>query len=302
MAPSLALIIIFGLGTDYLFRRMKLPGLVGMLIAGVLVGPHLLNLMSPEMMTVSGDFRKIALVVILLRAGFELRRETLNRVGRAALIMSSVPAVFEILGVLLVAPRLLHISHVEALVLGSILAAVSPAVVVPLMIDFMDRGRGTKKGIPTLILGASSVDDVFVIVLFTVFLGMYGGTDANLFAKLAEIPVSLLLGIVVGIIPGYLLYRFKDLRGKLGLPHVGERVRNKRFGTRWKVIEEKEMWLGQPDPSNPGQEETRFVPAIHLRFWKEEDNSGTGTGKTVSYLYCPRDPSFQDHWEILYDW
>ncbi|MBW1725525.1 MAG: cation:proton antiporter, partial [Deltaproteobacteria bacterium] len=207
MAFSLALIIILGLVADYLFRRLQLPGLIGMLIVGVLVGPYVLNFMSPEMMRVSGDFRKIALIVILLRAGFELRRDALRRVGRAAVIMSAVPAVFEIGGVMLVAPWLLNITYLEAAILGSILAAVSPAVVVPLMIDFMDRGRGSKKGIPTMILGASSLDDVFVIVLFTVFLGMYGGDQSNIFIQLAEIPISITLGIIVGIIPGYFLYR-----------------------------------------------------------------------------------------------
>ena len=206
MAISIALIILLGLCGDYLFRQLKLPGLVGMLLVGVLIGPYLLNFISPEMMTVSGDFRKIALIVILLRAGFELRRDTLNRVGRAAVTMSAVPALFEIAGIILVAPRLLGISYLEAAILGSILGAVSPAVVVPLMIDFMDRGRGTKKGIPTLILGASSVDDVFVIVLFTVFLGMYGGGEVNLWVKLAEIPLSIVLGILAGLIPGYILY------------------------------------------------------------------------------------------------
>jgi len=206
MAISIAVIIILGLSADYLFRKLKVPGLVGMLLAGILVGPYVLGLMQPEMMAVSGDFRKIALIVILLRAGFELHRDTLNRVGRAALIMSTVPALFEMAGVMLVAPKLLHMSLLDAAILGSILAAVSPAVVVPLMIDFMDRGRGAKKGIPTLILGASSVDDVFVIVIFTILLGMHGGQEVNLWLKLAEIPVSIILGILAGIIPGYLLY------------------------------------------------------------------------------------------------
>lgn len=208
MAFSLALIIILGLGGDYLFKRLQLPGLIGMLIVGVLVGPYVLNFMSPEMMKVSGDFRKIALIVILLRAGFELRRDALKRVGRATVIMSSLPAVFEIGGVMLVAPRLLNMTYLEAAILGSILAAVSPAVVVPLMIDFMDRGRGAKKAIPTMILGASSLDDVFVIVLFTVFLGMYGGEQTNILMQLGAIPVSIVLGIIVGIIPGYFLTVF----------------------------------------------------------------------------------------------
>jgi len=207
LAFCLALIIILGLVADYLFKRIKLPGLIGMLLVGVITGPYVLDLMYPEMTTVSGDFRKIALIVILLRAGFELRRDQLARVGRAAVIMSSVPAVFEIAGVMLVAPKLLNLSYLDAAILGSVLAAVSPAVVVPLMIDFMDRGRGAKKGIPTLILGASSLDDVFVIVLFSVFLGMHGGGETNLLAKLAEIPISIVLGISIGLIPGYILYR-----------------------------------------------------------------------------------------------
>jgi NhaP-type Na+/H+ or K+/H+ antiporter len=207
MAVSLSIIVILGLFADYLFRKIKLPGLVGMLIVGILVGPYVLSLMRPEMMSVSADFRKIALIVILLRAGFELHRDTLNRVGRAAITMSAVPALFEMGGIMLVATRWLHISLLEAAILGAILAAVSPAVVVPLMIDFMDRGRGGKKGIPTLILGASSVDDVFVIVLFSIFLGMYGGGQVNIWAKLAEIPVSIVLGILVGLIPGYFLYK-----------------------------------------------------------------------------------------------
>ncbi|NDY42416.1 sodium:proton antiporter [Dissulfurirhabdus thermomarina] len=207
MDISIALVILLGLGGDWLFRRLRMPGLVGMLLVGILAGPYVLGLMAPEMMQVSGDFRKIALIVILLRAGFELRRDTLNRVGRTALLMSAVPAVFEIVGVTLVAPHLLGISTLEAAILGCILGAVSPAVVVPLMIDFMDRGRGAKKGIPTLVLAASSVDDVFVIVLFTIFLGMYGGGEVNVWAKLAEVPVSVALGIVAGVVPGYLLYR-----------------------------------------------------------------------------------------------
>lgn len=207
VAIGIALIVLLGLAGDIVFRKLRLPGLVGMLLVGVVAGPHVLDLFSQEVMSVSGDFRRIALIVILLRAGFELRRDTLHRVGRAALTMSAVPAVFEIVGVMLVAPRLLGISLLEAAILGSILGAVSPAVVVPLMIDFMDRGRGTKKGIPHLILGASSVDDVFVIVLFTAFLSMYGGGEVHLLAKLAEIPVSIVLGIIAGLIPGYILYR-----------------------------------------------------------------------------------------------
>jgi len=494
MAFSIALIILLGLGGDYLFRRLKLPGLVGMLLVGVLVGPYVLNLISPATMAVSGDFRKIALIVILLRAGFELRRDTLNRVGRAALLMSAVPAIFEILAVMWVAPGLLGISLLDAALLGSVLGAVSPAVVVPLMIDFMDRGRGTGKGIPTLVLGASSVDDVFVIVLFTIFLGMYGVGEVHIWNKLAQIPVSIVLGIAVGLVPGFVLlklfqkydwrppkrtivvlgvaifltwlesvterwvpiasllgvmaigfvileksepiahlisqklkklwvfaelllfvlvgaqvnihvawdaglagtavilaglffrsvgtylallgtpltvkeklfcvvayipkatvqaaigavplaagipsgeiilavavlsilltaplgavgimlvgekvldhsersaYRFKELRGKMDLPRVGERVRSKRYGTVWKVIEEKEIWL--PESADPQGEKPLpdLIPAVSLRYWKEDSSQGPGSGKTMSYRYSRIDPSFQAHWEILYDW
>ncbi|MDY6912369.1 MAG: cation:proton antiporter [Chloroflexota bacterium] len=496
MATSIALIIVLGLGADYLFRRLKLPGLVGMLIVGVLIGPYLLGLMSPEMMNVSGDFRKIALIVILLRAGFELHRDTLHRVGRAALIMSCVPAVFEIIAVVLVAPALLDISYMEAAILGAILAAVSPAVVVPLMIDFIDRGRGSKKAIPTMILAASSVDDVFVIVLFTIFMDMQVASNSSILTSVAEIPVSILLGIIVGLIPGYLLYRlfrkydwrppkrtllvlgvsiillwledavkqwvpvasllgvmaigfiileksepiahiisqklkklwvfaelllfvlvgaqvdvhvaweagmagiavifiglaarsigtylsllgtplnrneklfcvvayipkatvqaaigavplaagvasgdlilavavlsivltaplgaigikvmgdrvldhgeagrtpykFRQLRESQGLPHVGERVRNKNYDTVWKVIEEKESWIEIGPATGEPAESGQPIPAIDIRFWHEDADRGSGRGKTISHRYSRIDAPFDNHWEILYDW
>lgn len=210
MALSLAFIVLIGLLADSLFRRMRLPGLVGMLIVGVLVGPHALNILRPDMMAVSGDFRKIALIVILLRAGLELRRDTLHRVGPYALSMSAIPALFEIAAITLLAPGLLGLSWLEAAILGSILGAVSPAVVVPLMIGFMERGKGAEKGIPTLILGASAIDDVFVIVIFTVLLGMSGGGPINWTGQILSIPVSIVLGILSGLIIGYLLYRLYD--------------------------------------------------------------------------------------------
>lgn len=206
MAISISVIIILGLAADYIFRKMKFPGIVGILVMGIVSGPYALGLIRPEMMAVSSDFQKIALIVILLRAGLELPKETLNRVGGTALTMSAVPVIFEIIGVALVAPKLLHMSWLEAAILGAILSAVSPAVVVPLMISLMDRGRGAKKGIPTMILGASCLSDVFVIVVFTILLGMYGGAKVNLWLKLSQIPISVILGILVGIIPGYMLY------------------------------------------------------------------------------------------------
>jgi NhaP-type Na+/H+ or K+/H+ antiporter len=494
MATSLAIIIVLGILADYLFRRLKMPGLVGMLLAGVLCGPYVFDLMAPEMMAVSADFRKIALIVILLRAGFELRRDALHRVGRAALLMSSVPAIFEITGVMLAARVLLHFDYLEAALLGAILGAVSPAVVVPLMIDFMDRGRGTAKGIPTLVLAASSIDDVFVIVLFTIFLGMRGPGDVHLWAKLGEIPISIGLGILVGLIPGYLLYKlftrydwrppkrtivvmgvaifitwletaveawvpvagllgvmaigfvileksepiahlisqklkklwvfaelllfvlvgaqvnvrvawdagaagmaviavglifrsvgtylsvlgtplsvkerlfcvvayipkatvqaaigalplaagvpggdvilavavlsilitaplgavgiavvgervlgagergdigFRRLREQMQLARVGERVRSKRFGTVWKVIEEKETWIAAADSGQPPLAGNGRMPAIYLRYWKPDTGNGPGKGRTLNYRYSPIDPTFGEHWEILYDW
>lgn len=493
MAFSIALIALLGLSCDYLFRRMRLPGLVGMLLVGVFIGPYVLDLLSPEMITVSGDFRKIALIVILLRAGFELRRDTLNRVGRAALTMSVIPAVFEIAGVMLVAAPLLGMTYLEAALLGAILGAVSPAVVVPMMIDLMDRGLGTRKGIPTLILGASSVDDVFVIVLFTSLLGMYGSGEVNLWFKLAELPISIGLGIAAGLIPGYFLYLlfktydwrppkrtivvmgtaifltwletaiehyvpmasllsvmavgfiileksegiahvisqklkklwvfaelllfvlvgaqvnvqvawkaglagmavigvgllfrsvgtyislfgsdlnvkeklfcvvayipkatvqaaigavplaagvasgevilavavlsilltapmgaigikvlgerilepgerssilFHELRESLALPRVGERIRSKEFDAVWKVIEEKETWIEAPEKPGPKGEATGLVPAIWLRYWKEDTSNGPGTGKTLHFRYSQMDPPFDRFWEVLYD-
>ena len=186
MAVSIALIVLLGLISDYLLKKVKLPGLVGMLIVGVLCGPYVFNLMRPELMKVSADLRMVALIVILLRAGLELRKDTLNRVGKTVLLMSCIPAIFEGVVITFIAPLLLGISYLEAAILGAILAAVSPAVVVPLMINFIDKKRGTKKGIPTLILGAASVDDVFVIVVFTILIGMYTGSHTNLFIKLLE--------------------------------------------------------------------------------------------------------------------
>jgi NhaP-type Na+/H+ or K+/H+ antiporter len=206
MAISIALIIILGLFSDYLLNRIKLPGLLGMLIIGVLCGPYVFNLMQPALLKVSADLRMVALIVILLRAGLELRRDTLNKVGKTALLMSCVPAIFEGAVITLLAPLLLGISYLEAAMLGSILAAVSPAVVVPYMIRLIDQKRGMKKGIPTLILGASSVDDVFVIVIFSILLGMHAGTNSNIALKLLEIPESVLLGIAVGALAGYLLF------------------------------------------------------------------------------------------------
>ena len=205
MAISLAVIIILGLGADYLFRRLKLPGLVGMLLVGILVGPHVLGLLRPEMMVVSGDFRKIALIVILLRAGFTVQRETLNRTARPALLMSFVPASFEIVAVSLAAVYFFNFTWLQAAMLGAILGAVSPAVVIPMMIHFMDLGRGAKKGIPTFVLAGSTLDNVYAILIFTQILALYQGVNASLFRDLINIPIAVTLGILLGLGAGYLL-------------------------------------------------------------------------------------------------
>lgn len=206
MAASLAIISLLGLAAHFLFSKMKLPGLLGMLSVGILLGPHVLHRMSPELLAVSSDFREIALIVILLRAGFEMSRKTLSKVGRTALLMSFIPATLELLAVMTIAPKLLGITVMEAAILGAVLGAVSPAVVVPFMIELQQRRVGTDKGIPTLLIAASSVDDVYVIVIFTSLLGMYEGTQTNLLRNLAGIPVSILLGIGLGIGVGFLLY------------------------------------------------------------------------------------------------
>jgi NhaP-type Na+/H+ or K+/H+ antiporter len=159
---------------DYLFRKIRLPGIIGMLFAGILAGPYVLNLIDPALIKVSSDFRMIALVVILLRAGFATRRETLNRVGKRALLLGFIPAVFEGTFVALIAPLFFHLSLIESVILGSVVAAVSPAVVVPSMIKFIEDNRGTK-GDPTLLLASSSLDNVFVIVIFSALIGMYEG-------------------------------------------------------------------------------------------------------------------------------
>ena len=205
MAVSLALIILLGLSSNVLFSKIKLPGLLGMLIVGIVIGPNILNLISGEMIKASADFREMALIVILLRAGFEISSKTIKKVGRTALLMSCIPALFEGAAITLAAPYLLKITYLEAAILGSIIAAVSPAVVVPYMIEFIQRGKGSDKEIPSLIIAASSVDDIFVIVIFSSLLGLYFGKNANVALQLLEIPVSIILGIAIGAALGIIL-------------------------------------------------------------------------------------------------
>ncbi len=210
MAFSLAEIIILCLVVDYLFRRMRVPGLIGMLAIGALLGPSVLNSIDPALLEVGTDLRMIALIVILLRAGFELSKETLHKVGRTALLLSIIPAAFEALAVTALGPRLLGLSTMESAILGCVLGAVSPAVVVPLMVRFIHERRGTEKGIPTLVLAAASIDDVTVIVAYSVLIGIYSGSKVNILYKVAGIPVGIAAGIAVGLGVGILLYKLFD--------------------------------------------------------------------------------------------
>lgn len=228
MALSLALIIILGMLSDHLFTRIRLPGLVGMLLVGVLLGPYVFDIMDPDLMAVSSDFRMIALVVILLRAGLKIKKDTLNRVGKTALLMSAVPSLLEGSTIALTAPLFLRISPVEAAIMGFTVAAVSPAVVVPSMIGFIEKRKGTDKGIPTLVLASSSMDNAFVIVVFSMFLGMYQGTGVNPLLSLLEIPVSIVLGAAIGAASGFVLYwlfkRYRPRATKKGMIVIGTAV------------------------------------------------------------------------------
>lgn len=220
MAASLAEIMILGLLAAWVFNAVKIPGLIGMLLVGLLLGPSFVNILDPSLIRIGTDLRLIALIVILLRAGFELSRETLNRVGLQAFLMSFIPAVMEGAAITLLAPLFLGLSYMESAILGSVLAAVSPAVVVPFMIRLMEQRRGTAKGIPTLILAASSLDDVFVIVMYSVLIGIYTGTEVNIVWKLAGIPISIVLGMGTGLLIGQVLYRFFERRN----PRATKRV------------------------------------------------------------------------------
>lgn len=210
MAVGFAEIIVLSLLADWAFRRLRIPGLVGMLLVGVLLGPYVLGYLDPGLLAIGPDLRLIALIVILLRAGFELSRSTLHRVGGRVLVLSFIPAVCEGLAVALAAPRLLGLTFLESAVLGSVLASGSPAVVVPAMIRFIKERKGAAKDIPSMIMAASSLDNINVIVAHSVVLGLYLGHRTNLVGQLAGVPVSLLLGLAVGGGVGACLCRLFD--------------------------------------------------------------------------------------------
>ncbi len=208
MAYSLALIVIAGLIFNWLFEKIKLPGLLGMLIAGVLLGPWGFDLLSADIIAVSDDFRKMALIIILLRAGLGLKKENLAKVGPAALRMSFIPCILEGSALLLMAVWVFDMGWIEAGILGFAIAAVSPAVVVPAMLDYSKRGVGSDKGIPTLILAGASVDDIFAITIFTGFLGLYAGDKISIAAGGLNVLLSIVSGIVLGILIGFVFVKF----------------------------------------------------------------------------------------------
>lgn len=204
MLLSIALILLVGMSMGWICRKIKLPGLLGMLITGIVLGPYVLNMLDIKLLGISADLRKIALIIILTRAGLGLDLTSLKKIGRPAVLMCFVPATFELAGMLLLAPHLMGMSLLEAAVMGAVLAAVSPAVVVPRMVKLMEEGYGVKEGIPQLILAGASVDDVYVIVLFSTFSGMMQGEGASVI-RFVNIPVSIILGVIIGLTIGILL-------------------------------------------------------------------------------------------------
>lgn len=211
MLLSLALILLVSLVLNGILMKLNLPGLLGMIGTGIVLGPFVLNLIAPEILAISADLRQLALIVILIRAGLSLDINDLKRVGRPAILMCFVPATLEITAITLLAPLLLNIRYMEAAILGAVVAAVSPAVVVPRMIRLIDRGYGKKHSIPQLIMAGASVDDIYVIVLFASFMDMYNGAGFSA-SNLLRVPISIALGILFGIGVGLLLVTlFKQL-------------------------------------------------------------------------------------------
>ena len=211
MLLSISLILILGMFMGWICQKIKLPSLLGMLITGIVLGPYVLNLLDDSILGISAELRKIALIIILTRAGLGLDLSVLKKIGRPAVLMCFVPASFELIGMILLAPKLMGLTVLEAAIMGAVLAAVSPAVVVPRMVKLMDEGYGVNEGIPQLILAGASVDDVYVIVLFSTFVGMMQGEGASIL-KFVNIPISIFLGIAIGLLIGVLLaYFFKKM-------------------------------------------------------------------------------------------
>lgn len=208
MAFSLALILVLAFLINEIFIKIKLPGLLGMILLGILMGPYGFNKIDSNLLAISGDLRLIALIVILLRAGLGIKKNELNAVKKEVLKISCIPGLFEGFTIALCSMYLLDFSFIEGGILGFIIAAVSPAVIVPKMLEFQERKIGTDKKIPTIILAGASVDDVFAITIFSSFLGLYGGKSVNLIANILNIPLSIVLGIGIGAIIGFILIKF----------------------------------------------------------------------------------------------
>ena len=204
MLTSLSLIFLVGLSMAFICRKIKLPRIIGMLITGIALGPFVLDLLDPQILGISSELRQTALIIILIKAGLSLNISDLKKVGRPAVLMSFLPALFEIGAFVLLAPRLLHITVLDSAIMGAVLGAVSPAVVVPRMVQLMDENCGTDKQIPQLILAGASLDDVFVIVLFSTFINMAQGGSAKIM-DFVNIPISIILGILLGAAFGFVL-------------------------------------------------------------------------------------------------
>ncbi|CCL36450.1 TPA: cation:proton antiporter [Clostridioides difficile] len=207
MLTSLALIFLLGMASGGIFKRIKLPNLLGMLLTGIILGPYVLNLIDNSILDISSDLRKIALIIILTRAGLSLDINDLKKVGRPAVLMCFIPATFEIIGMIVLAPKLLGVSILEAAVMGAVVGAVSPAIIVPKMLKLMEEGYGTEKSIPQMLLAGTSIDDIFVIVMFTVFTGLAQGNSISAISFL-QIPVSIILGAISGAVIGICLAVF----------------------------------------------------------------------------------------------
>lgn len=204
MLFSIALMLLVGMLAGWGCKKLHLPGLLGMIFTGIVLGPFALNLIDGSILSISSELRRIALIIILTRAGLSLDINDLKKVGRPAILMCFVPACFEMTGMIILAPLLLHISYIEAAVMGAVIAAVSPAVIVPKMLKLMDEGYGVNKSVPQMILAGASVDDVFVIVMFSVFTGLAQGNGVSA-VSFIRIPVSIILGILIGMAAGTIL-------------------------------------------------------------------------------------------------
>jgi NhaP-type Na+/H+ or K+/H+ antiporter len=207
MLTSLSLIFLVGLAMGAICQRLKLPRIIGMLATGIVLGAYVLDMLDPSILSISSELRKMALIIILIKAGLSLDLSDLKKAGRPAVLLSFVPATFELMGYIVCAPLILGVSRVDAAVMGAVLAAVSPAVVVPRMVSLIEKRYGTKKAIPQMILAGASCDDIFVIVLFTTFLSMAQGGSVSV-TNFINIPVSIVLGVILGAVTGWGLYLF----------------------------------------------------------------------------------------------